>query len=250
MITVAQVSDIHIGTSERNQGRAHRLFAHLAELPRPVDAVVVTGDIADHGAPEEYEKARALIATLPYPVFTCPGNHDERRAYTKVLLGEESPGEPQGPVNQVHTAAGAVFVLCDSTVPGKPGGYLADETLRWLDQVLADTPREAPVFVCFHHPPVLIHAPYLDGMRQTGGERLAAVLGRHDNVVAILTGHAHTPAATTFAGLPLLISPSVISTITLPWDGDGLVDEEPPAALAYHILDDERRLITHFRVVL
>lgn len=250
MITVAQISDIHMGSSQRNEARAQRLFAHLAGLPRPVEAVLVTGDIADHGAPEEYEKIRALIATLPYPVFTCPGNHDERGAYVKVLLGEDRAEEPLGPVNRVHTAGGAVFALCDSVIPGKPGGYLSDETLQWLDQVLSDAPDSAPVFVCFHHPPVLVHAPYLDGMRQTGGDRLAAVLGRHDNVIAILTGHAHTPAATTFAGLPLLISPSVISTLTLPWDAEGLIDEEAPAALAYHILDDERRLITHFRVVL
>ena len=250
MITVAQVSDIHVGTSERNEARARRLFAHLAELPRPVDAVLITGDIADHGAPEEYEKVRALIATLPYPVFTCPGNHDERGAYVKVLLGEDREEGEYGPVNRVHTASGTIFALCDSIIPGEPGGYLADETLEWLDQVLTDAPAGAPVFVCFHHPPVLFHAPYLDGMRQTGGERLAAVLQRHDNVVALLTGHAHSPSATTFAGLPLLISPSVISTSTLPWDGEGLIDEEAPAALAYHVLDDERRLITHFRVVL
>lgn len=249
MITVAQVSDIHVGSGDRNEARARRLFAHLADLPRPVDAVVITGDITDHGAAEEYERAQALIKMLPYPVFTCPGNHDERGAYAKVLLGE--PGqEPPGPINRVHRAAGAVFVLCDSTIPGKPGGHLADETLEWLDGVLTDAPQDAPVFVCFHHPPVLIHAPYLDGMRQTGGERLAAVLGRHRNVAAILAGHAHTPAATTFAGLPLLISPSVISTVGLPWDCEELIDEESPAALAYHVLDDERRLITHFRIVL
>ncbi|MBS2963134.1 phosphodiesterase [Actinocrinis puniceicyclus] len=245
MITVAHVSDVHIGTSERNEHRARRVFAHLARLPRPVDAVVVTGDIADHGAPEEYDRARALIAALPYPVFTCPGNHDELGAYVKGLLGEEPP---QGPVNRVRTAAGAVFAMCDSTVPGRPGGYLADPTLQWLDAVLADA-GDAPVFVCFHHPPVVIHAPYLDEMRQSGGERLAAVLDRHRNVAAVLTGHAHTPAATTFAGRPLLIAPSVISTVTLPWEGDGLIDNEPPAALAFHVLDDERRLITHFRVV-
>jgi 3',5'-cyclic AMP phosphodiesterase CpdA len=247
MITVVQVSDVHLGTSERNAARAARLFKRLAGLARPVDAVVITGDIADHGAPEEYEQARALIATLPYPVFTCPGNHDERGAYAEVLLGQ---AQQEGPVNRVHSAGGAVFALCDSTVPGEPGGYLADETLEWLDRVLAGAPDGAPVFVGFHHPPTPVHAPYLDGMRQTGGERLAEVLGRHDNVVAILAGHAHTPAATTFAGLPLLIAPSVISTVMLPWEGEDIVDAEPPAALAFHVLDDERRLITHFRMVL
>jgi Icc protein len=247
MITVAQVSDLHFGTSERDEERVRRLFARLAGLARPVDAVLVTGDIADHGAPEEYERARALIATLPYPVFTCPGNHDERAAYTKVLLGQEPQ---EGPVNRVHTAAGAVFALCDSTIPGEPGGYLADETLDWLDGVLADAPDGAPAFVCFHHPPELLHIPYLDGMRQTGGERLAEALGRHGNVAAVLAGHAHTPAATTFAGLPLLICPSAISTSLLPWESEGIVDTEPPAALAFHVLDDGGRLTTHFRVVL
>lgn len=246
MITVAQVSDIHFGTSERNEARAQRLFARLAGLTRPVDALVITGDVADHGAAEEYEKARALISTLPFPVFTCPGNHDQRRAYSKVLLGREHHG---GPINQAHNAAGAVFALCDSTVPGEPGGYLADETLEWLDRTLTDAPPNAPVFVCFHHPPVRAHVPYLDGMMQTGGERLAAVLGRHDNVAAVLAGHVHTPAATTFAGLPLLIAPSVISTVLLPWEGDAVMDNEAPAALAFHILDDERRLTTHFRMV-
>ena len=80
MITVAQVSDIHFGTSERNEARAQRLFARLAGLARPLDALVITGDLADHGAAEEYDKARALIDTLPFPVFTCPGNHDDRGA--------------------------------------------------------------------------------------------------------------------------------------------------------------------------
>ena len=247
MITVVQVSDVHLGTSERNAARAERLFKRLAALSRPVDAVVITGDIADHGAPQEYEQARALIGMLPYPVFTCPGNHDERAAYAEVLLGQQ---QPDGPVNRVHSAGGAVFALCDSTVPGEPGGYLADETLEWLDRVLAGAPDGAPVFVCFHHPPTPLHTPYLDGMRQTGGERLAELLGRHDNVVALLAGHAHTPAATTFAGLPLLVSPSVISTVILPWEGEEVVDAEPPAALAFHVLDDEHRLTTHFRMVL
>jgi 3',5'-cyclic AMP phosphodiesterase CpdA len=246
VITVVQVSDVHIGSSPQDDQRAARLFARLADLTRPVDAVLITGDITDQGAPEDYEKAASLISTLPYPVFTCPGNHDERAAYARILLGEE---RPPGPVNQVRRAGGAVFALCDSTIPGEPGGRLADDTLEWLDRELGEAPAGAPVFVCFHHPPAVLHIPFLDGMRQTGGERLAEVLGRHGNVAAILAGHAHTPSATTFAGLPLLICPAVISTSVLPWEGDGVIDHAAPPAFAFHILDDQRRLTTHFRVV-
>jgi 3',5'-cyclic AMP phosphodiesterase CpdA len=247
MITVAQVSDVHIGNSGPGEERARRVFARLARLVEPIDAVLVTGDIADHGAPGEYEIVRELFASLPVPVLSCPGNHDDRAAYAKIVLGRQ---ELDGPVNQVAAVGGVVFALCDSTVPGENGGYLADETLAWLDRVLSGAPDGVPVFVAFHHPPVELHSPFIDGMRQTGSERLAQVLAGHRNVAAVFCGHAHTAAATTFAGLPLLVSPSVISTLTLPWEGDGIVDHEPPAALAFHVLDGAGRLTTHFRVVL
>jgi 3',5'-cyclic AMP phosphodiesterase CpdA len=247
MISFMQVSDVHIGYSGAAGERARRVFARIAQLAAPIDAVLVTGDIADHGAAAEYEVVRELFASLPYPVLSCPGNHDDRAAYAKIVLGRH---DLDGPVNQAAAVGGAVFALCDSTVPGENGGHLADETLEWLDRVLSDAPDGSPVFVAFHHPPVALHSPFIDGMRQAGSERLEQLLSRHGNVAGIFCGHAHTPAATTFAGLPLLVSPSVASTLKLPWEGEGIVDLEAPPSLAYHVLDDSGRLTTHFRVVL
>ena len=55
-----------------------RAVAAVNELvPRP-DLAVLTGDLVDHGAPEEYEHLRALLAPLSMPVFVIPGNHDAR----------------------------------------------------------------------------------------------------------------------------------------------------------------------------
>lgn len=248
MIAIAHVSDVHIGTGERNEERARRVFTFLRDLPHPVDAVVVTGDITDGGKPGEYEIVRTLLDLVPYPVVTCPGNHDERRAYAAAVLGEQSDG---GPVNRLHHVGGAAFAMCDSTVPGQSAGFIADESLDWLDAVLEAQAPDTPIFVGFHHPPVEVHAPFIDAMRQAGADRLASVLDKHRdrNVKALLCGHAHTPAVTTFAGLPLILAPSLISTIRLPWDGEGIVDLEPPAALAVHVLDDTGRLTTHFRTV-
>jgi 3',5'-cyclic AMP phosphodiesterase CpdA len=238
VITVAHVSDLHLDGSSRNAERAARALAQVGALP--VDVVMVTGDLTDHGLPAEYEELRPL---LPAGVLLCPGNHDERGAYRQILLGEP-PGD--GPVNRLHHAAGAVFAMCDSTVPGEAGGYLADETLDWLDAALGGG---EPAFVCFHHPPVELHIPFIDEIRQRGQERLSAVLARHPQVVAILCGHAHTPAATTFAGLPLRVAPGVVSTIRLPWESGDDIDRTAPAAVALHILGDDGRLTTHYRVV-
>jgi 3',5'-cyclic-AMP phosphodiesterase len=250
VIVFAQLSDLHLNDGVARARRAEAVLRHLNSLPVPLDAVLVTGDIADHGLPAEYEQARKVL-TSPHPLLTCPGNHDARAAYRRVLLGEEDGIDQDAPVNRVHRVGSppkAVFALCDSTVPGRDNGRLADETLHWLDSVLAEDPG-TPAFVCFHHPPVVLHSPHVDEIRQFDEQRLADVLARHPQVVAVLCGHAHTAAVTTFAGRPCLVAPSIASTLVLPWERGGPVDYLAPPAVAFHVLDDQRRLTTHYRTI-
>ncbi|MFE4516647.1 metallophosphoesterase [Kitasatospora sp. NPDC056783] len=129
MLTIAHLSDIHLGQidgrggGKRARRRAEQVMAYLDALPGPLDVVLVTGDLADHGLPEEYRAA------------------------------------------------------------------------------------------------------------------------------ALFCGHPHTPAATTFAGLPLLIAPGVVSTVTPPCEaGPGISFDHPPMP-AFHVLDGERRLTTHYRAL-
>ncbi len=245
MLVLAQVSDIHVdGSAVRNE-RASRVMRYLDSMSTPVDAILLTGDIADHGLPEEYDEARKLLAGTS-PVLSCPGNHDDRSAYRSAFLGVAASVDP---VNDAHRVGGVLLAMCDSTIPGDDGGFLADETLAWLDEALGDAGDDIPALVCFHHPPVTLALPFVDGIRLAGEHRLAEVLGRHANVVAVLCGHAHTAAASTFAGLPLLVAPGVVSTSTLPWETVDTVDYSLPPAIAFHVLDDQRRLTTHYRVV-
>ena len=53
--------------------------------------------------------------------------------------------------------------MCDSSIPGEDAGRLDDETLGWLGGVLAGS-GGLPVFVAFHHPPVQLHGPAIDGI--------------------------------------------------------------------------------------
>jgi 3',5'-cyclic-AMP phosphodiesterase len=248
MLVFAQFSDTHLDGSARRAGRAAAVMAYLNGLAMPLDAIVVTGDIADHGLPAEYEEAREIFSSSRYPLFPCPGNHDARAAFRAVLLGGEAGADSGSPVNRVYHAAGALFALCDSTIPGRDDGYPADETISWLDDVLAEHPG-VPSFLCFHHPLVPLHSPDLDSIRLFGEDRVGRLVDDHPQIAAILCGHAHSPAATTFAGRPLLVAPGVMSTLVLPWEHGGIADEQAPVAVAFHILDEQRRLTTHYRVI-
>ncbi|MEJ2852186.1 MULTISPECIES: metallophosphoesterase [unclassified Saccharothrix] len=242
MLVFAHLSDTHFDGGARATARARRVLEHLDGLPGPLDAILVSGDIADHGLTSEYELAREHLRSK-VPVLVLPGNHDDRGNFRRVLLGGPAG---DGPVNQVEKIGDVVFALCDSSIPGRSEGLLDDETLAWLDGVLA---QGAPTFVCFHHPPVTVHQPSIDAIRQFGEDRLAAVLARHTNVVGLLCGHAHTAAASTFAGLPLRVAPGVVNTLLLPWESDEVIDLDLPPAVAFHVLSDDLRLTTHYRVV-
>lgn len=86
--------------------------------------------------------AYGVEGDVQHPVVICPGNHDERAAFRQFLLGQPLSAAP---INQVHHTAAFVVALCDSSVPGKDEGFLEDETLVWLEDVLAQTPDEVPV---------------------------------------------------------------------------------------------------------
>ncbi|MFE3762064.1 metallophosphoesterase [Streptomyces sp. NPDC059104] len=250
MIVIAQLSDVHFDGGTRAAERTRAVMEYLDALPYDLDAVLMSGDIADLGTDAEYEQAREVLASR-HPAVVCPGNHDERGAFRRVLLGQEDPSAE--PVDQVLRGEGFVLAVCDSSVPGKDHGYLEDSTLAWLDGILTGTPHEVPVLVAFHHPPVPLHTPYVDDIRQFGEERLAALAERHPHLLAFLCGHAHTAAVTTFAGRPLLVAPGVVSTLRLPWetqtDPDHHVHLDEPPAVAFHVIGDDGRLTTHYRVV-
>ncbi|MDX2546635.1 metallophosphoesterase [Streptomyces sp. WI04-05B] len=250
MLVLAHISDLHLDGTARSTARAERVRDRLWELPGRVDALLVTGDIADHGTEAEYEGAAHLLGLrtgdAPFPVLTCPGNHDSRGPYRKALLGLPATEEP---VNSAHVFDDAAVLMCDSSVPGDDEGALADETYDWIESTLDELDDGVPALLALHHPPVALHHPLPDGYRLTEPGRLAALMERRPQIAALITGHAHTPAATSFGGRPLLVGPGVTRTLRLPWEGEQPADRDAPVGLAFHILDDTGRLTSHFRVV-
>jgi 3',5'-cyclic AMP phosphodiesterase CpdA len=244
MTVLAHVSDLHLDGTDRAHSRAEKVIAYIRNLPTPVDAVLVTGDIADHGSVSEYEAAAKLL-DLPVPVLPGPGNHDTRDAFRQVLLGQEPSFEP---INSVHHVGGLAILMCDSTIPGEDEGRLSESTQSWMSATL-DTLGGIPALLAFHHPPVPMRHPLADRWPLLSPGGLETLVRSHSNIVAVLTGHAHTAAASGFAGRPLIVAPATTWTLQMPWEGESAANLSLPPGLAFHVIED-RQIITHFRVVL
>ena len=243
---IAHISDLHVTGDPVRRARIGAVIDHVNARADGIDVLVVTGDITDDGTPAQSTEAAELLGAARVPTLVIPGNHDRRPEFSRALLGETATDLP---LNRSAVVGGVLYLMCDSTIPGRDDGWLSDNSLGWMESQIATVGADTPVVVCFHHPPVTLQMPFMDGIRQIGEDRLAELFGRHPNIVGSLCGHAHSGAVTAFGGRPLVVAPGVSATLKLPFEGEGIIDATQPAGIAFHHLDGFR-LITHFRVVI
>jgi 3',5'-cyclic AMP phosphodiesterase CpdA len=219
--TLLHVSDTHLLAGNPPLGGRYDTAANLEKTLeafekiriRP-DAIVFTGDLTDLGEPDAYRALRAAVGPvaerLGAPVVWVAGNHDERTALRRDLLGLEANEDP---VVSVHDLGGLRLVVLDTTVPGWHHGDLDDGQLEWLRGVLS-TPAPLGTILAMHHPPLPSHLPLFDILELRDQQRLADVITGTD-VRAILAGHLHYSTSGTFAGIPVSVSAATCYTMDL-----------------------------------
>ncbi|MFW0783033.1 metallophosphoesterase [Gordonia sp. CPCC 206044] len=244
MFVVAHISDLHCNGTRFNRSRIEATLSYINARADGLGALLVTGDITDEGSESEYREAYDVLES-PLPMIITAGNHDERRNFNRGLLQRDT----DEPVNHAVVIDGVLFLVVDSSIPGRNDGYIDNDTLAWMVTEIESADPTTRVIIAFHHPPVTLQMTFMDTIRQNGEDRLASLVDRHPNIVGFVCGHAHTPAVTTFAGRPLAVAPGVASTLNLPFEGEEIVNRGQPPGIAFHMLDGDR-LITHFRSVM
>lgn len=245
-VSVAHLSDPHLTADGRAAepavGLSQALSRVLALDPLPT-CVVVSGDLAEHGSPEEYAALHEVIDGFPLPLLLVTGNHDDRENLLTAFGGSAHLGGSTSAHYLVEYPE-VTMVILDSLVPGAPGGLLGAEQLDWLDSVLDRRP-DVPALVCVHHPPVPLGIPFQDGMRLDDGAELEEVVAGHPNVARVLAGHVHRQTTTGFGGSVLTTAPSTHRQSALKRNSDdpcGFVSE--PTAFLLHQQTD-RGWVTH-----
>jgi 3',5'-cyclic-AMP phosphodiesterase len=212
-VCIAQISDLHIKRKGQlaygrvDTARAlERCVASLNGLRPAPDFVVISGDLADTPADEEYQHLRQLLEPLKLPFAAIPGNHDARE-----MMRAAFPDGPyafsSGSLNQKVAIAELDLLLLDSSVPGQPHGELDEATLQWLEVVLGQS-ISRPALLFLHHPPFATGIWHMDRQNLFNADGLAAIVRRHQRVQLVATGHVHRATLTMFAGRPCTICPA------------------------------------------
>jgi len=205
-----------------------RAVASLNALVPWPDVTVVTGDLVDHGEPDEYEQLRHLLAPLSMPVFVIPGNHDAREPLREAFRDARylpAEGYLQFAIEDYPVR----LVALDTLVSGQHGGMLCAERLGWLDTALA-AQLDRPTVILMHHPPFATGITYMDNFGLDNAAGLAEIVARHPQVERILCGHLHRTIDRRFAGTVAGTAPSTAHQIRLNLVADARISFifEPP----------------------
>lgn len=212
---IVQLSDMHVSMPGKLFGKhvdSRAAFERavsrvLAFAPKP-DLLLLTGDLAETGAGEEYDFIAAQLARLHCPVAVIPGNHDVREEMLR-KLPRCVARQDGGHLSFANDDFDVRVIGLDTIVPGAVHGELCDTRLGWLRAAL-EADRGKPALIAMHHPPFTTGLVKMDeyGIRRGLAEFRAIVAEHAKNIAAILCGHAHRMIVTHIAGVPVLLSPS------------------------------------------
>jgi 3',5'-cyclic-AMP phosphodiesterase len=215
---LVQISDVHLTASgsllpgvrpRDNLVKALRVLDTTGIRP---DVFLLTGDLADDGEGACYDDLAGMLAEAASrsgaSVIYLPGNHDERGAFRRHLLGGpwDLGDSGDGPVNQTHWRDGLRIIALDSTIPGESHGFLDDQTLDYLRAEIAAAAPDGTV-LALHHPPIPSPIQPMAQIALRAPERLRDAIAGSD-VRIVLCGHNHHEALGTLGPVPVWVCPA------------------------------------------
>ncbi len=252
------MTDIHIGfdpdakPEELNRTRFRATLERILNSPNPIDMLVLSGDLTDHGDRESFEKTAALLSVCPFPLYPMVGNHD-----TRIELLNAFPETPShsGFVQYSVERDGLRIIFLDTLELGRHGGAFCEVRRDWLAGELAAHPA-TPTLIFMHHPPIVSGIDWMDpNENEDWMRRFGDAVSGHNQILAIHCGHLHRPIHTTFQGIPLSVTASVAPLVALDLreidpdtpDGRDLITTEPPS-YAIHSWENGA-LLSHYEAV-
>ena len=221
-LKLVQMSDIHLSHKEGNSGS--RLYKHSYQLfeaavkqtnaIKGVDAVVFSGDYSNRARVDDLEAFAEIANKLNEPWYMAPGNHDigvcgglSKKKFMEVLTKANKYLPSSNIYYAVVPKPGYLLVFLDGTTDKiiTATGYFPTEQLNWLDKTLSEHSNKK-VIIVQHFP---LYPPFSSMTHFViNKQEYLDVINKHNNVIAILSGHYHGTKVTVVNNVAHISTPS------------------------------------------
>jgi Calcineurin-like phosphoesterase len=224
-----------MGDSRSNETLWPIILEHIAALDPPPEFVINTGDIVIKGFVDEFrDYFIPPLLDIDYPYFTALGNHDcgfEGLAMEyRYLFGENS-------LNFYYDYGAYRFIFLDSATKLNT----METSIAWLDDLLANTPKDRHLVVFTHKPFKNIDKWAYHSLSLDHSEAITALMTEHE-VSHVFLGHIHAYSTATLDGVDYTISGGGGAGLHDRFGEDGnvhhyiIVDAEPDGTLKQQVV--------------
>lgn len=228
-VKFVQITDSHFSSVskdysqrevEQSESVLNKTIKDINDI-KGLDFVVFTGDNIDTANAKDLKAFLAIANKLNIPYYIVIGNHEvfksqdfDKKEYMAIVRKYSKNCRPKCPpktANYEFSKNGIIFLVVDGAkevIPG-PAGYYKKETLAWLDKEL--TKYKNNEVVIFQHFPIV--EPYYNRSHTTYNIKdYDAVLAKHNNVIAIFSGHYHANAENKKDGIYHVSTPALVES--------------------------------------
>lgn len=198
------LSDTHLKKDKyHHYGRNPYLGLELAiksinKYQNDADFVVLTGDLADTGEIEAYEKLKEILSTSKVKTICMIGNHDNRENFLNIFdnnfINEDFI---QGSL-QINDK---VCIFLDTKIEGTHAGDMCEKRFSWFENELKKYSNN-DVYIFMHHNPMSIDIEEMDKIKFKSSQKLKNIFLGNKNIKHLFFGHLHMAVSGVFGGVP------------------------------------------------
>lgn len=192
-LRLVQLTDCHLFADAsgslsgmNTQQSLEQVLQLMAQQPL-VDAIIVSGDLAQHANVEVYRWLADRLSEFSLPVYWLPGNHDDASMMRSVVADGAGP-EALAPC--LLELGDWSLILLDTSVTGESHGYLTAADIEFLQQALNQAKAEH-VLVALHHHPLAVNSQWMDRLMLQNAAELFAITDADSRVGCMIYGHVH-----------------------------------------------------------
>ncbi len=208
-LCIAQLSDLHLKKNDddviygaKPNLNLKQVLAHLHDIEHELDAVLISGDLAQDLVKESYQNLLNAVSNFEWqiPFYWFTGNHDDESLAKRIL-----DSTPFICLDDTKSASLGLWQLVhlDTRKPLSRSQYKGEGEISNSDvadlQALLSLDSQRFTVLAFHHHLVPFHS-FIDKYSVDKPSGFEACLRQNEQVKLLVHGHVHASSHGTFAG--------------------------------------------------
>jgi Icc protein len=221
--TILQISDSHLVDAPTDILRGicpYENLRHILDVAATYEpaALVLTGDLAEAGAPSAYQQLQELLNGWQIPIYYIAGNHDDATALNASLMKLNHYG-----IKFSFRLGQWQIISVDSVKlnASRGEGAIAPETYAWLKEQISQYSDRSVLIVLHHYPFIPYPDPdtepeisWLNQIALDDSAQFRQFLAQFPQVKLCLSGHGHREMHYEEHGITFYGCPSTLNQVT------------------------------------